>query len=279
MLPGRGKTACFPESMPQSALMPRYRLAVLGDPVEHSRSPELHAAMLALSGLEGTYERIRADAAVLASTVDELRRGEWHGLNVTMPLKGHAADLADRLSPPAATSRSVNTLQLSEGSVHGHSTDAAAITGLFENGRFGDVSTVLVIGAGGSSAAVLAALGDIYHVYVAARRPERAAQLTSVSCGEPISWGTAVAGALVINTTPLGMHGEALPENIVSASSGLVDLPYASERTPAVVEAATLGIPYVDGHEFLVRQAIASFRIWTGVAVEYEVLAQTLRKI
>lgn len=65
--------------------MTLYRFAVLGDPVDHSRSPTLHEAMLELAGLEGSYEKVRADRNVLSDTVAGLRTGDWHGLNVTMP--------------------------------------------------------------------------------------------------------------------------------------------------------------------------------------------------
>lgn len=259
--------------------MPRYRLAVLGDPIEHSRSPEIHTAMLALSGLDGTYERIRADTAVLSSTIEEHRRGEWHGLNVTMPLKAEAADFADWLSPQAGLSHSVNTLHMVDGLVQGHSTDATAFVDLLTDNRFGGASSVLVMGAGGSSAAVLAAIGDRQQAYVAARRPDSAVRLTSEIVGEPISWGTAVAGALVVNTTPLGMRGESLPVGVLAAAAGLIDLPYASGHTPAIAEARERGLPHADGHEFLVRQAIGSFHLWTGISVDYGVLAEELRKL
>ncbi|HUG32279.1 MAG TPA: hypothetical protein VMM14_05240 [Acidimicrobiia bacterium] len=259
--------------------MRRYELAVLGDPIAHSRSPQIHRAMLGLSELEGEYVKIRANRATLESEVERLREGSWDGLNVTMPLKADAARLADSLSPRARRSGSVNTLMRDESGIYGESTDATVFADLVGSGRFDPRAAVLVLGTGGSAAAALSALGTEEHVYLAARDSQRADELASKLGGEVIAWGTAVAGALVINGTPLGMAGETLPEGLLEVASGLIDLPYGDLVTPAVERTrATHRIEVVDGHEFLLRQAMASFRLWTGVQVEYAALERALRK-
>lgn len=255
-----------------------HRFALLGDPVAHSGSPAIHRAMLALSGLEGDYETIRADETVLADTVGDLRDGSWDGLNVTMPLKNAAARIADSLSPQARHSGSVNTLLVNRSVVYGDSTDSTAFRQIAARPEFSSCSSVLVLGAGGSAAAALAAIDFEHPVYVSARRPAQADELTDRLGGETLSWGTAVAAALVINTTPIGMKGEVLPEGILEVASGLIDLPYGADSTPAVGRAADLGIPRVDGHEFLVRQAMESFAMWTGEDLRYERVIAALRK-
>lgn len=255
-----------------------YRFAVLGDPIAHSRSPELHRAMLQISGLEGEYTRVRADEQILEDELARMRQGAWHGLNVTMPLKTAAARLADSTSPQARRSGSANTLVLVDGDIHGESTDATAVHELLDSGRFDDRTAILVLGSGGAAAAVLSAIDDREPVYLAARRPEKAAELTERLGGANIEWGTAVAGALVVNTTPLGMHGESLPGGILDVASGLIDLPYRGVDTPAVATARRRATKVADGHEFLLRQAIASFRLWTGAEVAYPALLSALRK-
>lgn len=257
--------------------MATYRFAVLGDPIEHSRSPQLHGAMLAIAGLEGEYLRIRADESVLAGTIEGLRDGDWDGLNVTMPLKAAAARMADALSVPAARSGSVNTLMRAGGEVAGDSTDCVAMQEIVGDGRFARRTSVLLIGTGGAAAAALTALGDEPNLYVTGRRPDAVEELTAKLGGLPVSWGSAVAGALVINATSLGMAGEALPDGILDVASGLADLPYGEMETPAMRQARTLGIPTADGHEFLLRQAMTSFRLWTGVPIDIETLSDRLR--
>lgn len=234
--------------------------------------------MLEIAGLDGEYLAIEADTQVLAEAVAGLREGRWHGLNITMPLKRDAARMADSLAPRAASSESVNTLYLRGTSVHGDTTDSAALGELLETSRFRDGTTALVLGAGGAAAAALTAMPPRMNVYLAARRADQAAALTGRLGGEAVSWGTAVAGAIVINTTPLGMSGESLPEGVLQVGSGLVDLPYGPTKTPAVVTAEKMDIPHADGHEFLLRQAIASFAAWTDVRIEVRALQQALRK-
>lgn len=262
-----------------------YHLALLGDPVGHSRSPAIHRILLELSDLEGDYTAVRADRPRLVEAIAGLRSGHWHGLNVTMPLKGDAAELADRLAPEASLAGSVNTLVLAVDTVTGHSTDAAAFSGLLEDPRFIGEGPIHLLGSGGSAAAALAAVGGSVDVYVSARRPEAArALLTRVGDEthhgrrEVLAWGTAVAGALLVNATPLGMAGETLPPTLLESARGLIDLPYGRAETPAVAFALETGLPLADGNEFLVRQAMSSFHIWTGAAPSYQSVVNRLRK-
>ena len=257
-----------------------YRLALLGDPVAKSRSPAIHAAALSLSGLTGEYKAITANQQVLERTLADLQSGVMDGINVTMPLKRIAFELADDTTSEGRLAGSVNTLRRGEGGlVLGHSTDAVAFREIFEDDEFKDLNSVLVLGAGGSAAAALAASGGRI-VYLSARTPGTAQALAerfdSVSV---IPWGASVAGALVVNATPLGMSGERLPDRVVDLAGALVDLPYADTATPATTEAIGRGMPAVDGLEFLARQAAASFLWWTGENVDSAKLAEVARKV
>lgn len=260
-----------------STTLPSYRFAVLGDPIEHSQSPRLHGAMLEIAGLDGEYLKVRADESVLADTIQELRDGHWDGLNVTMPLKGAAAELADTLSVAAARSGSVNTLIRTDEGIVGDSTDCVAMQEIVDSGRFANRTAILLLGTGGSAAAALTALSDEPNLYVSGRRPQAVGDLTARLGGLPVAWGTAVAGSLVINATSLGMADEDLPEGVLEAASGLVDLPYGPADTPAIRHATTSKLPTADGHEFLLRQARASFALWTGVTIDLEAISERLR--
>ncbi len=259
--------------------MAGYRFAVLGDPIDHSRSPKIHRVLLRLAGLEGEYLAVRADEYRLRSEIAALRSGRWNGLNITMPLKTAAVERADSLSGPASRAGSVNTLCREGGAVVGHSTDSSAMSELLGDDRFAGTGSILVLGAGGSAAAVLAALNRRPHVYVSSRRPSQAEELTRRLGGKVQEWEAAVDGSLVVNTTPLGMAGDALPEPVLKGARGLIDLPYGAEPTPAVLDCQQMGIPVADGHEFLLRQAIESFSLWTGAHLEFEVVSSELRKV
>jgi shikimate dehydrogenase len=255
-------------------------LAVLGDPIEHSRSPVIHRAAMDHLGIEGTYRAIRSGPPELADAVDRLRDGSFDGINVTMPLKAEAARLADALTDEAADSGSVNTMRVRDGIVEGHSTDVVASSMAFGDARFDSGAPILVLGAGGAAAAAIVGAGTA-ETYVAARDPQRAQNLVERlgSRAGVIPFGAGVAGALVVNATPLGMSGDVLPRAVTLSASGLIDLAYGGLETPAVTAARDAGLPVMDGVEFLVLQAAGSFEWWTGLEAPFEVMIQAARKV
>lgn len=260
--------------------MSQIRLALLGDPVSHSRSPAIHAAMLELADLSGDYTAIRADVITLQRTLSEMRSGEWHGLNVTMPLKGEAASRVDRVEGPARRAGSVNTVAREAGSLVGWSTDASAMRDLSEDPRFAESSLVRVFGAGQTAAATLAGVRDGVEVILSARHPEQAEALVGLlGRGAVAHWDAHTPNALVINTTPIGMSGDLFPTTALTGAVGFIDLPYSTSPTPASTWARAHGIPCVDGEEFLIRQAIASFEVWTGVRTDLFALLSLLRNV
>ena len=252
--------------------------AVLGDPIEHSRSPAIHNAAMAHLGIDGSYTARRVRGGELSDVVSELRKGFLDGANVTMPLKLEAAALADDLTVEAAASGSVNTLRLRSGLVEGHSTDVVASARAFSDERFDQSAPILILGAGGAAAAaIIGAAGRV--VYVAARNVQRATALVDkLGSGGVVPLGVGVSGALVVNATPLGKGGgERLAEAITATASGIVDLPYGPGDTLTAAVARAAGLPFMDGVEFLVLQAAASFEWWTGVPAPTEVMVRAAR--
>lgn len=255
------------------------RLALLGHPVSHSRSPAIHAAALAATGMVGDYRAIDADEARLGQAIQELRTGSLTGINVTMPLKAKAAEMADELTPLAARARSVNTLRSRDGLVEAHTTDAVAFEELLADARFGGDAPILVLGSGDTARAALAVVGS-RETYVSSRSGDKVvALMAEYGFTGSIPWGQGLAGAIVVNTTPLGMRGEHLPDAVEDALRGLIDLPYGDEATPAAVRAASSGTPVADGVEFLARQAGAAFTWWTGQDVDFEALVEVARNV
>jgi shikimate dehydrogenase len=241
------------------------RFAVLGDPIEHSRSPAIHTAALEHLGIEGSYVAIRAGSAELHAAVQELREGTFDGLNITMPLKAEAAALADSLTEDAGLSQSVNTMRARDGVVEGLSSDVIAFSQALGDPRFGPGAPLLVLGAGGAGAAALVVARG-RDIYVAARDVDQARALVERVGVEAdvVPFGAVVAGALVVNATPIGMGGELLPGGVTGTASGIIDLAYGKSETPTVIWARRAGMPVMDGIEFLVLQAAASFEWWLG---------------
>jgi len=248
-------------------------LALLGDPVSHSRSPAIHRAALASLGLSGSYEARRSGEEDLLEAIEELRSGALDGINVTMPLKAAAAAAAERLTELATRSGSVNTLRARDGEIEGHSTDAAAAMMVLEGTRLDDDAPILVLGAGGAAAAVVTVI-EGRSIFLSARREDKAREMAG-RIGRQVTvlpFGEAVPGAIVVNATPIGMNGESLPSSLVEGASGLVDLAYGPVDTPSTVRARVLGLPVVDGVEFLALQAGESFTWWTGLAAPIDVM-------
>ena len=185
---------------------------MLGDPVDHSRSPAIHTAALEACGIDGTYTARRVDEAGMVSAVDEVRYGRLSGANVTMPHKQLAFELADRVSETALRSGAVNTLVRRDGEVWGYNTDVDGIRAVWESASLPTDRPVLILGAGGAAAGVVVAVAD-RTIVVSGRRDRAAAELLERTRGEGsiVPWGTPVEGAVVVNATPIGMDAESLP--------------------------------------------------------------------
>lgn len=242
------------------------RLVLLGDPVAHSLSPVMHQAALDALGIAGSYEARRVDGAGMRAAAAELREGSIHGANITMPHKRLAFDLCDRTEIEAGRAGSVNTWVLRRGEIVGHSTDVTGLRRVWTTAGLPHGAPVLVLGTGGAAAAALIALESHPRLLLAGRRAAAAAALVRrvAPRAEVVPWGSVAAGAVVVNATPLGMQGEALPHGVLEAAAGLVDLAYGPDETSAVHEAKGRGLPVADGIAMLAAQAAASFRLWVG---------------
>ncbi|MFQ5947948.1 MAG: shikimate dehydrogenase family protein [Acidimicrobiia bacterium] len=254
------------------------KLALLGDPVAQSRSPAIHSAALEAVGISGSYTARRVDEAGIARAVGEVRRGRLDGANVTMPHKFLAARLADRLEGPAHRAEATNTLVRRGSRVAGHNTDVGGVRLAWEWAELPEEGPALVLGSGGAAAAALLAL-EGRPLSISARRPEAAAALLGRLgvVAQQVEWGRPKEAAVVVNATPLGMNGEALPEPVLTAAAGLLDMPYGSSETPAVVAGRRLGFPVADGLEVLVAQAALAFELWTGRPAPLDVMREAAR--
>ena len=271
MWPVPARTECFPDTCHTSPM--DYRFALAGDPVAHSLSPAMHTAALRESGFAGSYELVRCDTEGFRDLIDRLRKGEYAGLNVTMPHKGVAHEVSNHLTPEAETAASVNTLRAVEGSITGHSSDVVGFREAFA--AMGGQPEVILMGTGGSARAAIAAFTGEVHVW--GRNPERVRSFVADSRGRLQPLRDRPGSYILVNCTPLGMRGEKLPEALIGSAAGLIDLPYGPEETPAVTVAREAGIPVVDGLGFLAVQAAESFRWWTGVEVGVDTMIDAAR--
>ena len=307
-LPNRARTAV---SQAQPISGHTALLGVLGDPVRHSLSPAMHNAALAELGLDWIYLALPAPPGELAGVVRALEAMGCRGLNVTIPHKQAVAALCRELTPLAQRLGAVNTLvPLADGGWRGTNTDAEGFCApLRDRGAEAwSGRTAVVLGCGGSARAVVAGLVELGcgAIQVAGRDPARLAAF-SADCAawapqlEPLHWqadGEVLAqalskAALVVNTTPVGMHnagdqaaGERCPLHPsqldrLQAGSTVYDLIYTPRPTRLLREAAARGCRALDGLEMLVQQGAAALRLWSGrddvpVAVMRQALLERL---
>ncbi|KJQ54756.1 shikimate dehydrogenase [Microbacterium sp. SA39] len=260
------------------------RLAVWGDPIAHSKSPDLHAAAYRVLGLDWEYGRRQVTASGFAPALSGLD-SSWRGLSLTMPLKEAAFRASTRRDAHAELTGAVNTLLLGE-IIAGFNTDVGGIIDALREAGIAEVGSVRILGAGATAASALVAATEIgaERIEVAARRPDRAAGLVALGAhagvrvdarplGEP-----ALAAELTIATLP---SGTALPPEtaaLLSARGGtLFDAAYAP--WPSALAVAWGEGTVVSGLGMLLHQAVRQIRIFrhgdplVPLADEAEVLA------
>jgi shikimate dehydrogenase len=254
------------------------RFGVVGDPVDHSRSPAIHNAGFASLGIDATFEPIQVDYDAFDTVVADLRCGELDGVSVTMPHKDHAYTSVDVRDELADRSGAVNTIVAEGDELHGYNTDVAGVRHAIGLLGLAHDAPVLILGYGGAARAALVAL-EGRDVTITGRDLDRATSvIRSVGiAAEIVQWGTALDDAVVVNATPLGMHGEHLPDALLHAACGFVDMAYGTHPTPAIALAASTGIPHSDGIDMLVGQAVRAFELFTARSAPIGVLERAAR--
>jgi shikimate dehydrogenase len=247
------------------------RLAVIGFPVGHSRSPAMQNAALAALGLGDawSYEAIEAAPEDFEATVRRMAAEDFAGANVTVPHKEAALALSDRPSEAAREIGAANTLVFTEAGIEAHNTDAGGLLAALPATPL-DART-LVLGAGGAArAGVWALIGEGARVEVWNRTGERAIRLCAELGGKVVADPDQGAYDLIVNTSAAGLRGEdqfeQLPLSPDGFSSGqvVVDMVYGAAPSALLTAAEAAAATTIDGLEVLVQQGALSLKIWTG---------------
>lgn len=265
---------------------------LIGHPIGHSLSPVLHNAAFEAMAIDWVYVAFPAPPGAAAAAVAAVRTMGIGGLSVTMPHKADVAKAVDRLTPVAAALGVANTVVVEGDELVGDSTDGpglldalAAEAGWDSAGR-----RCVVLGAGGTARAVALSLGaaGAADVAVVARRADAAAACAALAgrAGRAGTIGEIDGAELVVNATPVGMHGTEgdgeLPLGADPARMGpgqlVVDVIYAPPVTPLLAAAARRGATTVNGLGMLVHQAARQIRAWTGIQPPVEVMTEAGRR-
>jgi shikimate dehydrogenase len=252
---------------------------VTGYPVKHSRSPLIHGYWLKTLGLAGSYTRQEVTPEDFAGFLSRLKSGEsgFIGGNVTIPHKELAFRLADKPDALSEELGASNTLWLEGGALHATNTDGFGFLANLDATAPGWDRTerAVVLGAGGASRAIIQAVRDrgVSEIHVVNRTVERAQELAdrfgakvhahAMGALPEVSKGA----GLFVNTTSLGMDGEAAPDFDFSPLAGgavVTDIVYVPLVTPILRQAQEQGFATVDGLGMLLHQAAPGFEKWFG---------------
>ena len=262
---------------------------VIGNPVEHSKSPQIHAAFAAQTGQAIEYGRRMAPLDAFADVVRDLIAKGYKGANVTLPFKLEAASLATRLEERARAAGAVNTLSFIDGEIVGDNTDGPGLVA--DLTRNADVALagkrILLLGAGGAARGVmLPFLQQGPSAIVVANRTRATADALVADFQDQVTqvqarhFGDIEGGFdIVVNATSasLAQQMPPVPGSAFTPATLALDMMYGDAPTPFMVFAAKHGAATRDGFGMLVEQAAEAFRIWRGVRPDTRELLTTLR--
>lgn len=251
--------------------------AVLGSPIAHSLSPVLHAAAYQVLGLRWTYSAIECDEAQLPGVLSGLDES-FVGLSLTMPLKRAVLPLLDDVSELAVAVGAANTVVFDGIGPflrrRGENTDVPGMVAAIAARRPDGVRNAVILGAGGTAAAALAALRElgVDRSVVVSRDPARTEELRRCAnrlgvTPTLVDWpGRAALGAadLIISTVPAGATDALAGQSPLGAGQLLFDVVYLPWPTPFAAAAQAAGAEVIGGLELLVQQAARQVELWTG---------------
>lgn len=263
-----------------------------GNPVSHSKSPLIHTAFAEQTGQNLFFQLICVELDGFAAFLKDFRALGGKGMNITLPFKEEAWQLADRLTERAETARAVNTIKLEEqGTCVGDNTDGAGLVNDLEQNHHITINgaRLMIMGAGGAARGIIGPLlsRNPAQMIIANRTVDKARALAeSFGTGNNISacGYSDLSGHtfdLVINATSASLQGEVpeMPDGILAAGAACYDLMYADKDTVFVSWAKQKGAAKsLDGMGMLVEQAAESFYLWRGVRPDTGPVIEMLRE-
>lgn len=277
---------------------PPARLAVIGDPIAHSRSPQMHNPALRMCGIDAQYIRVQVPEGSVGRAFHQFAACGFLGVNITIPHKFEALAEVDEVDELAAVLGAVNTLVIRDGRLHGYNSDGPGYLRSVQEAFGVEVKDlrVLILGAGGGAGravAVQSALTGCRKLFLANRsktKAEEVAREISATGRSPqvavLDWNdqelTAAAKNvdLIVNATPLGMRqGDAhlLPPEAIESRHFVFDMVYRADGgTPLLADAQAAGARVVDGLTLLLHQGAISFEHWFGIPAPLQAMRDGL---
>ena len=254
---------------------------VIGNPIAHSLSPDLHNYWLKESNIDAIYDKTKLEKNEIKDFINKIKQQEINGCNVTVPFKKDVIPFLDKLSHEAEQTLSVNTIIFENGLVVGHNTD---IVGFQKSIQFLDYSIkgkkIFILGAGGVVPSIIFALNkmEVSKIIISNRTEKKAKDLKDQFKNiDVIEWGRLPEYDVIINATSLGLNNETINLDFSNNQNNKLfyDVIYNPSETNFLKEAKKFGHKVENGKLMFVYQAFEAFRLWHKV--EPKITEETLK--
>ena len=245
---------------------------VIGNPINHSYSPQLHNYWLKKNNIDGEYNKEKMNISDLQNLILRIKNFEINGANITVPFKKEIIQYLDKLSFEAESTQSVNTIYLKNNKVVGHNTDIEGFEIAVKSTNYNVTGkTILILGAGGVVPSIIFALNKMKasKIIIMNRTRNKAEKLKDLFKNLLIvDWDKLPKFDMVINATSLGLNGNdeiSLDFSKAEKKNFFYDVIYNPKETNFLKKAKTMGNQTENGRKMFIYQAAAAFNIWHGI--------------
>jgi len=255
------------------------QFAVIGNPIEHSLSPDLHNYVYKMLSINALYKKKKVFHSELSNIMEALKTGEFNGVNVTIPHKENVIEYLDEINPRAKIIGAVNVIHKKGDKLFGNNTDwFGFVLALRKNGIEVFGKEVVVLGAGGTSKSILFALkqSGVKKILLLNRTLQKAERLQ-----DEIVFPHSLEGSLqmikndsiIINTTPIGMQSKQCPIDLglLNKNQTLIDVIYTPLQTALLKLGKKIGAKTLNGLDMFIYQGLTSMDLWFGEDISMQV--------
>jgi len=250
---------------------------VIGNPINHSLSPQLHNHWLKKNQINAVYDKKKLTNEDLRNFFFKIKKNEISGANVTVPFKQKVISYLDELSIEAEKTQSVNTVYLKNNKIIGHNTDISGFELAIKNTKYNiEKKEILILGAGGVVPSIIYALINMkaHSVTLSNRTKVKAENLKNLFRNlKVVDWGEIPNFDMVINATSIGLEkNQKLNLDFSKIGSGkfFYDVIYNPKETNFLEIGKNLGNETENGKNMFIFQAAQSFKIWHGIQPEID---------
>jgi len=245
---------------------------VIGNPIQHSLSPELHNHWIKENNINGIYDKKQINQNDIEEIINDVKKGKIEGINVTVPFKKTVITFLDELSPLAKETQSVNTIFKKNEKIVGDNTDVGGFEQSLKHINYNVKNKkIFILGAGGVTPSIILAFKKlgVSKITLSNRTREKAEKLKKIySDLEIIDWGKNTEFDMIINTTSLGLNNKdriELDFTRIGSNKLFYDVIYNPSKTNFLLKGEELGNQIANGKMMFIYQAQLAFKIWHNI--------------